>query len=230
MMKKQVVIVSLLMLVVVALGISAVSAQGNGNGPGQGTGTPLCVEGDTQCQALNYGGIGFVNGQTGARWNDQERGNMRNSNGSGNAGVGFYAVLPPATGAVPSDAEIAAMIDGWMDEQHAYAVYGAVIEQFGAVAPFVNIQRAEAQHIAAWELIFDRYGVAVPAVPAFDLPTLATLSDACQIAAAAEVANFGLYDSMLTTLSAYPDAVQVITTLRNASEYNHLPAFENCAS
>ncbi len=110
------------------------------------------------------------------------------------AGTGFYATLPPVTDAELSEAEIAAMTDGWLDEQHAYAVYGAVIDQFGAVAPFVNIQRSEAQHIAAWELIFDRYGVPVPAVPEFDLPTFATLSDACQTAAAAEIANFGLYE------------------------------------
>ena len=230
MMNKKIVIVSLVMLIVVVLGISAVSAQGNGNGPVPGDGTPLCADGDMECQVFNYGGVGFVNGQTGARWNDQERGNMRNSNGSGTAGTGFYATLPPVTDAELSEAEIAAMTDGWLDEQHAYAVYGAVIDQFGAVAPFVSIQRSEAQHIAAWELIFDRYGVPVPAVPEFDLPTFATLSDACQTAAAAEIANFGLYNSMLTTLSDYPDMVQVITVLRNASEYNHLPAFENCAS
>ena len=117
-----------------------------------------------------------------------------------------------------------------MDEQHAYAVYGAVIEQFGEVAPFTNIQRSEAQHIAAWELMFDRYDGAVPAVPEFEVPAFASLSDACEAAAAAEIANFGLYDNMLATLSDYPDIVQVITTLRNASEFNHLPAFQSCAS
>ena len=146
------------------------------------------------------------------------------------AGTGFYAALPPTADADLSDVEIAAMTDGWMDEQHAYAVYGAVIDQFGAVAPFVNIQRSEAQHIAAWELLFDRYGVTLPAVPEFEVPTFDSLSDACQAAADAEIANFELYDSMLATLSDYPDMVQVVTTLRNASEFNHLPAFQSCAS
>lgn len=225
-MKKKVMIVSLVMLAVAALGISAVSAQGNGNGngPRQSAGAQLCADSDTQCQAYNYGGIGFVNGQTGARWNGQERGNMQG------AGIGLYAALPPATDADLSEAQIAAMTDGWMDEQHAYAVYGAVIDQFGAVAPFVNIQRSEAQHIAAWELLFDRYGVALPALPEFEVPAFDSLSDACQAAADAEITNFELYDSMLETLSDYPDMVQVVTTLRNASEFNHLPAFQSCAS
>ncbi|MBZ0294584.1 MAG: DUF2202 domain-containing protein [Anaerolineae bacterium] len=232
-MKKRMMVISLVMLAVIGLGISAVSAQGNGNGAGQGNGgqpANTCADGDTQCQAFNYGGIGFVNGQTGARWNDQERGNMRNNGNPGTNGIGLYAVLPPASDTAPSEAEIAAMIDGWMDEQHAYAVYAAIMEQFGQVAPFANIQRSEAQHIAAWELLFDRYGVAIPAVPAFEMPAFASLSDACQMAAAAEVANFGLYDNMLETLSDYPDMVQVVTALRNASEFNHLPAFQNCAS
>ena len=125
---------------------------------------------------------------------------------------------------------IATMTAGWLDEQHAYATYEAIIDQFGNVAPFVNIQRSEAQHIAAWELMFDRYGVELPAVPEFDTPEFSTLSDACQTAADAEIANFELYDTMLVTLGDYPDMVQVVTSLRNASEFSHLPAFQRCAS
>ncbi len=34
---------------------------------------------------------------------------------------------------------------------------------------------------------------------------------------------------MLVTLADYPDMVQVVTSLRNASEFQHLPAFEQCA-
>lgn len=240
-MNKKVLIIALVLIAVLALGISAVYAQGQGNGNGNGNGNGpgqggrmqqqnLCADGDMPCQAGNFGGIGFVNGRNGARWNDRERGNMRGNGNPGAGGVGFYAALPPAVDADLSETEIAAMTDGWMDEQHAYAVYSAVIEQFGEVTPFVNIQRAEAQHIAAWEFLFDRYGVDVPAVPEFEVPTFAFLGDACQAAAEAEVANLGLYDTMLTTLQDYPDMVQVVTALRNASEFNHLPAFQRCAS
>jgi hypothetical protein len=121
------------------------------------------------------------------------------------------------------------MIAGWADEQHAYAAYGAVIDQYGAVRPFVNIQRSEVQHITAWETLFDRYGIAVTDVPAFDLPEFASLSDACAVGAAAEVANFDLYDTMLAAFEPYPDLAYVAQSLRDASEFSHLPAFEMCA-
>jgi hypothetical protein len=117
-----------------------------------------------------------------------------------------------------------------MDEYHAYAVYQAVIDQFGAVAPFVNIQVAETQHIAALERMFDRYDIPVPEPPTLeDAPQFDSLTDACATGAAAEIANFELYDQWLETVQNYPDLVQVFTALRNASEYSHLPAFERCA-
>ena len=122
------------------------------------------------------------------------------------------------------------MQDGLADEQHAYAVYAAVIEQFGAVRPFTNIQKAEAQHIAAWEFLFDRYGIPTPAAAELDLPEFASLADACQAAAEAEIANRDLYDQMLQALADYPDMTQVVTQLRTASDNNHLPAFERCAN
>ena len=105
----------------------------------------------------------------------------------------------------------------------------AVMTQFGEVAPFVNIQRAEAQHASAWELMFERYGIDMPALPEFELPEFASLQEACQIASEAEIINFSLYDEMADTFADYPDILQVSIALRNASEFNHLPAFENCA-
>lgn len=138
--------------------------------------------------------------------------------------------LPPAIpGDVPIEVQEALLL-GMTDEQNAYAFYGAVIEQFGAVRPFTNIQRAEAQHMEALTFLFDRYGLEVPeAQPLTSVPEMATRSDACEFAAQAEVANFGIYDQILDTVSDYPDMVQVFTRLRNASEFNHLPAFERCA-
>jgi hypothetical protein len=94
----------------------------------------------------------------------------------------------------------------------------------------VNIQRAESQHIAAWEFLFDRYGIDIPELPVIDIPQFASLSEACDAAAAAEIANFGLYDSMLEAFAGYPDIAQVTQALRNASEFSHLPAFETCAA
>ena len=224
-------------LAILILSAGIIYAQGNGNG-GNGNGTSgnqssANFSDDAQLHAYNNGGIGFVNAQTGEQWNDQARGNMRGNRQAGmnGNGIGFYTVLPPAAEAGLSAEAIEVMIDGWTDEQHAYAVYEVVIEQFGAVAPFVNIQRSEAQHIAAWELMFDRYAIPVPEVPNFgEMPQFASLAAACQVAADAEIANFELYDDMLATISEYPDMVQIATALRNASEFSHLPAFQNCAS
>lgn len=204
-------VIAIVVVSIIAIGVASVSAQGpggnngrgrnGGNGAGTGTGTG---------SQNGYGGSGVQNG----------------------TGMGIIGTnLPPAVpGEVPQDV-IDAMTAGIMDEYHAYAVYQAVIDQFGAVRPFVNIQRAEAQHIAAWEFIFERYGIALPEVPELDpVPQFATIGEACQLGADAEVANFDLYDAMLVTLADYPDMVQVVTALRNASEFGHLPAFERCAS
>lgn len=151
--------------------------------------------------------------------------------GMGPSGANPLWNLPPATPGELSQEVIDAMTAGIMDEYNAYGTYAAVIDEFGNVRPFTNILRAEAQHIDAWTAIFERYGVDVPAAPeSVDLPDFATVGDACQAAADAEIANFGLYDELLDTLQDYPDMVQVVTALRNASELQHLPAFQNCAS
>jgi hypothetical protein len=199
---KRIFIIMLALMAVLMLGISVVSAQdnpGNGNGNGSGQG----------------------NGYQGGRNGDTSRGN--------NNGGGLYLNLPPASTDELLQDIIDLMVDGWMDEQHAYAAYGSVIDQFGAVRPFVNIQRSEAQHIAAWETMFARYGITIPEVPAFNLPEFARLTEACAIGAEAEVANFDLYDTMKAAFEPYPDLLYVAQTLRDASEFNHLPAFEVCA-
>ncbi|MEZ4669615.1 MAG: hypothetical protein R3E39_17050 [Anaerolineae bacterium] len=238
MSKKLIIIITIVALF--AIGLAVVGAQGNGNG-GNGNGNrfgagnglncdpqqPESCANDPQYNAYNYGGMGFVNAQDGTSWNGQQRGRM--NRGAGVNGAGFYASLPPATvDALPQNV-VDLMVSGWMDEQHAYAVYEGVISQFGDVNPFVNIQRAEAQHIAAWEFLFDRYGIAVPEVPTFDVPQFASVTEACQTGATAEVANFDLYDTMLEAFKDYPDLYQVALSLRNASEFNHLPAFQQCS-
>lgn len=235
--KKLVIIISVIVLVI---GIGVVSAQGRGNGGNGNSGSrgsanvicdpqnPDSCLSDPQVNAYTYGGVGFVNPQTGAQWNGQQRGAMGRETGMN--GTGLYASLPPAYDGVLPQEVIDLMVDGWTDEQHAYAVYESVMAQFGEVAPFVSIQKAEVQHSAAWEFLFDRYGIATPAVPSFEVPAFATTADACAVAAAAEIANFELYDTMMTAFADYPDIYQIALALRNASEFNHLPAFEACAS
>lgn len=233
--KKLFVLIAIIATLLV--GISVVAAQGNGNGNryGGGNGNQVCDPdqpedclSNPQMNAYGNGGLGFVNPQTGAQWNGQQRGRM--GRGWGMNGTGLYTSLPPAyEGELPKEI-IDLMLDGWLDEQHAYAVYESIIAQFGEVTPFVSIQQAEAQHSAAWELLFDRYGIETPAVPEFEVPQFDTVADACMAAAGAEVANFSLYDTMLEAFTPYPDIYQIALSLRNASEFNHLPAFQNCAN
>lgn len=211
---KRTIIIVMALAAILALGLTAVSAQDSasgGIGGGQGSGY--------------QGGRGAEVRRGGAMNNGAS---MNGANGA-NLGGGLLISLPPASTEALSQDVIDLMIDGWLDEQHAYAVYGSIIDQFGALRPFVNIQRSEAQHIAAWEALLARYGVAIPEIPAFEIPQFASATDACAAGAAAEVANFDLYDSMLAAFQPYPDLAYVAQALRDASEYSHLPAFENCA-
>jgi hypothetical protein len=142
----------------------------------------------------------------------------------------WETMLPPKTsGQVPA-AVVSAMQAGLADELNAYAIYGSVIDQFGSVRPFSNIQRAEAQHIAAWEFLFDRYGIPMPAADKVEVPEFASLTDACQAAVDAEIANRDLYDKLLSAFGDYPDMTQVATQLRTATNEKHLPAFQRCAN
>jgi hypothetical protein len=147
----------------------------------------------------------------------------------GSCGDCLYNLPPAVAGDVLADV-VEALNAGLADEHNAYNIYQAVIDQFGAGRPFTNIQRAEAQHIAALELLFERYGLTIPEIaPLAEVPTFGTLADACAAAVTAETANFALYDSWIETVQDYPDMVQVFTSLRNASQNQHLPAFERCA-
>lgn len=209
--------------------VTALAQQGNGqgsrgNGASMGNQTTLI---DPQMNAYQNGGLGFINPQTGEQWNGQQRGKM--NRGTGINGTGFYTSLPPATTATLPDDIVALMIDGWEDENIAWSVYEGVMTSFGEIAPFSNIQLAEAQHIASWEFLFDRYGIVTPVFEAPALPTFTTLAEACQAGANAEIANFALYDTMLEAFIPYPDLYQVALALRNASEFNHLPAFQSCS-
>lgn len=225
MMKKTVVVLSIVSILILSLSIA--SAQQNGNRVCDPQQPENCLS-EPQVNAFQNGGIGFVNPGTGSQWNGQQRGQM--GRGTGANGTGMYTAMPPAYEGDLSQDVIDLMIDGWTDEQHAYAVYESIIAQFGEVPPFVNIQNAEAQHSAAWEFLFDRYGIETPEVPTLDVPEFATVADACAAAADAEITNFSLYDTMLDSFAEYPDLYQVALALRNASEFNHLPAFQACAS
>ena len=125
--------------------------------------------------------------------------------------------------------EMAALNSTLNDEYRAEAIYQKVIDKFGNVRPFTNIIGAEQKHSSALILIYEKYGLPVPAnewygkVPEFD-----TVADACTAGASAEIENAALYDAQMSKVDN-ADIIATFTSLRDASLNNHLPAFQRCS-
>lgn len=174
--------------------------------------------------------------------------NYRQSNGYGSSRNGVNVNLPEVNkgncladdcllvddleypvGELPNDV-VMALDEAINDEYKAYSTYEVVIDKFGSVRPFSMIKGAEEQHIASLVAVYDKYGLEVPEnkwsskVFAPD-----SLKEACQVGVDAEIANAALYkENLIPTVIQYEDIKGVFTTLMNASEYKHLPAFEKC--
>lgn len=99
----------------------------------------------------------------------------------------------------PLDAdEQAILIEFLVDEHKALATYESIMAEFSEIAPFTFIARAEEQHITALERVFDRYSVALPTIPTFEIPTFASAEAAAAAGARTEIDNAGLYDDLLS--------------------------------
>lgn len=130
---------------------------------------------------------------------------------------------------VLSEQEADALFMALNDEYKAWAVYEQVIADFGAVRPFTSIQKAEENHIAALVTLFDGYGLEVPENEwPGSIASFSTLAEACQAGVQAEIDNAALYDELMGMVDS-PDITQVLTSLQQASQGKHLPAFERCA-
>jgi hypothetical protein len=129
-----------------------------------------------------------------------------------------------------SDAAKQALGAALADEYTAYAAYDAIIAKQGDVRPFIMIRRAEEQHISMLKALFDKYGVAIPENQSLGkVAAPETLQASCQMGVDAEIANASLYrDQLLPAVKDYPDITAVFTNLMNASQNNHLPAFDRC--
>ncbi|MCU0480034.1 MAG: hypothetical protein MUE54_02340 [Anaerolineae bacterium] len=244
-MNKKLVVIAVLVIGLLVVSVGAIYAQsGNGNGRGRnGDGDNTCQENCTGTAQQNQNGQqqngnGNQNGNMNMNCQQDCTGDMQHHQygshhnmGNGSAYQyqtgGWMTMLPAKTDLPLTEAVIEAMIDGYTDEFNAYSAYTAIIEQFGELRPVSAIANAEAQHMDAWTFLFERYGVALPELTAPEIPTFATYEEAVTFARDAEIANIGLYDTMLATLADYPDMVQVVTNLKDASLNNHLPAFEN---
>jgi len=145
-----------------------------------------------------------------------------------NAGMG--SGLDASSMGYELDAEEQSILTEFLiDEHKALATYESIMSDFGAIQPFASIARAEEQHIAALERLFSRYDVALPQIPTFDIPSFGSPEEAAAAAVQAEIDNAALYDRLLGGIDN-PDVVQVAGNLRDASLYNHLPAFEAAAN
>jgi hypothetical protein len=148
---------------------------------------------------------------------------------------GLITAAPVWSQTLTPDAE-AALGSALQDERHAEAFYSAVMAKFGDARPFSNIIEAERQHEAMLIGLYETYVVAVPEngyiTGVMEAPAAPeTLLEACKIGVEAEIANRDLYDgNLLPAVVAYPDITLVMQRLRDASEENHLPAFQRCAN
>ncbi len=225
-------LIALTVVAIVVLSAGSALAQGPRNGRGAGAANGAGANGAAnggygQTLQLRDPAAGTCpNCQAAGTGLQYGAGNRYGQNGAAGNGLGLNALA--ATGDLTPEA-IDALTAGLADEINAYAAYGQVIAQFGAVAPFSRIQQAEASHIAALEVAFTRYGLPVPEIAPSVTMSAGSLAEACALSAQAEIANFALYDQWIATVSDYPDLVRVFTALRNASEFNHLPAFQACA-
>lgn len=127
------------------------------------------------------------------------------------------------------ESERAHLIAALDDEYQARATYAQVIADFGDVRPFSNIVEAEDRHARALIGLFDRYGIPVPPDTwPVRAPHYGSIREACEAGVAAEIANAGLYDELLSGTER-ADIREVYENLREASQERHLPAFRRCA-
>ncbi|MDP8222974.1 MAG: DUF2202 domain-containing protein [Candidatus Lernaella stagnicola] len=116
------------------------------------------------------------------------------------------------------------------DEYKAQALYAKIMEKFGPQRPFANIIQGESRHIEMLKPLFTRYGVEVPADDwASKLEAPGTMLEACKEGVTAEKENVAMYDGFLSFVKEN-DIREVFTYLRDASQNNHLPAFERCVA
>lgn len=112
------------------------------------------------------------------------------------------------------------------DEYKAHATYQQVLTDFGEVRPFSNIVEAEQRHIDSLVVLFERYGITVPANPwPGRTPRYSSIEEACLAGVDAEIDNAALYDRLLSGTER-DDLLRTYRNLQRASQENHLPAFE----
>lgn len=115
------------------------------------------------------------------------------------------------------------------DEYNAKAEYEAIMKKFNVTRPFSNIIKAETQHIALLEPLFEKYDVAIPVNQSASKVVIPkTLESAYEISVQAEIDNIALYKAFLKT-ELPTDVRDVFEKLVKGSE-SHQKAFERGVS
>lgn len=112
------------------------------------------------------------------------------------------------------------------DEYEAFESYQAIIDTYGAVAPFSQLIQSEIKHYEALLALCETYGVAPPIN---DIKAVApkTLQECYEIAIAAEIDNIYMYDTLLPYVGNYQDIQDVFFKLQAASHNHHIPALRS---
>lgn len=117
-----------------------------------------------------------------------------------------------------------------LDEYKARALYEKIISKYGDIRPFSNIIKAEENHIKALENLYEKYNLLRPTFNFENIQAPENVKIACETGVQAEIDNAKLYrENLIPNMKNYSDIVNVFTNLMNASEQNHLKAFERCA-
>jgi len=128
-----------------------------------------------------------------------------------------------------SEDEIEALDLTINDEFKAEATYQKVLYTFGEIRPFSNIINAEKKHSDALSEIYYKYSLDIPANDWYNkVPDFDSVQEACQAGVEAEIENVALYDDLFAKVDNQ-DILAVFTSLRDASQNSHLPAFKRCA-
>ncbi len=129
-----------------------------------------------------------------------------------------------------SESEIEAINAALDDEFKARAVYDQVINQFGEVTPFSNIINAEVQHANSLKELYVKYDLEmIEDKWTGNIPDIESVDVACEVGVQAEIDNAALYDGLFAQVDNQ-DIIAVFTSLRDASQDKHLPAFERCVA
>ncbi len=145
------------------------------------------------------------------------------------------ALMQPASAADLPPTTRDALFTALADEHNAEAFYAAVMEKFGEVRPFSNIIVAEQHHAEQLRQLMETYGLEAGNNPnlgsdAIRAAVPETLAEACAMGVKAEIANRDLYaKTLLPAATGHDDVTAVFVALRDASENNHLPAFQRCS-